>query len=203
MQLEPSGPPTEWPPLGLPTGSIRAILTLIVVGVVTHSVVTQRDLDVLWTETLLIALAHYFTARRFVALPQDVVTRLQSEGVIERESNPLFLPRHSIRLILLAVFGGLAYWLHQQGRLLNGKELPLFLIVAAYVLGAFLRTLSGWLTKSTGRKPSSRWGDLKAIVVLLAVIFAAFTEVVPTMAELPSSVDRVGLALLLFYFGSR
>ena len=203
MQIEPSGPPTEWPPLGLPTGSIRALLTLIVVGVVTRGVVMQLKLDVLWTETLLIALAHYFTSRRFVALPPDVVQRLQSEGVIERESNPLFLPRHSIRLILLGTFGGLAYWLYQQGRLFDANELPLLLIVAAYGLGAIIRSLMSWLSRSTGRKPSSRWGDLKAIVVLIAVCFAALTEVVPPLADLPPTVDRVSLALLLFYFGSR
>jgi hypothetical protein len=203
MQIEPTGPPTHWPPLGLPTGSIRAILTLIVVGVVTHAIVTEQQLDVLWTETLLIALAHYFTSRRFVALSPDVIKRLQAEGVLDRESNPLFLPRNSIRIILVAIFAGLAWWLYHEGRLFKSHELTVLLIVAAYVLGAMVRGVSGWLSSKTGHRPSSRWGDMRALMVLGAVVFAALTEVLPTLSDVPPIVDRVGLSLLLFYFGSR
>jgi hypothetical protein len=204
MTLEPEGSPREWPPLGLPTGSIRALLALIVVAVVVHAVVKKGgQLDALWTETLLIALAHYFTSRRFVALSPTVVKHLQDEGILEREHHPLYLPRHTIRLVLLVVFGGLAWWLQTQGRLFEPRSLTLLLVVAAYVLGALVRNISGWFSAKTGRRPSSRWGDLKAILVLLGVTFAAMTEIVPNLANLPEGIDRVALSMLLFYFGSR
>jgi len=54
------GSPKTWPPLGLPTGSVRALLTLIVVSVVITQLSLNREVNPLWTETLLIALAHYF-----------------------------------------------------------------------------------------------------------------------------------------------
>jgi hypothetical protein len=79
------GSPKTWPPLGLPTGSVRALLTLIIVAVVVAKYALGQDLDVLWIETLLIALAHYFTTRRFVALPPQVLQRLEQEGVIAQE----------------------------------------------------------------------------------------------------------------------
>ena len=96
-----------WPPLGLPTGSVRALLTLLIVAVVIVQTVRGQEIEILWAETLMIAMAHYFTTRRFLNLPPDVIRRLAKEGHVEPEANPLFLPRFSIRLILLAIFAGL------------------------------------------------------------------------------------------------
>ncbi len=203
MSLEPDGSPKSWPPLGLPTGSVRALLTMAVIGVVVNSVVRGTKLDELWTETLLIALAHYYTARRFVALPPDVVKRLTNDGLLDQEAHPLYLPKHSIRILILAAFGGLGFWLYKQGRLWEPRALTLLMIVAAYVLGSIVRGIGSWFASKTGKRPSSRWGDLKAIVVLLAIAIAAATELMPDLANLPPEIDRIALAMLLFYFGSR
>ena len=85
MNSEFEGSPRGWPPLGLPIGSVRALLTIIVMTVVMTRLVRDLPVDVLWIQTLLIALAHYFTSRRFVTLPPDVIARLEQDGVIERE----------------------------------------------------------------------------------------------------------------------
>src|SRR5262245_17810489 len=87
--------PAARPPLGLPTGSVRALLTLLIVAVVVCETVRGRPVTELWSETLLIALAHYFTSRRFVGLSPQVLGQLERAGHIPQESNPLFLPRHS------------------------------------------------------------------------------------------------------------
>jgi hypothetical protein len=63
--------PTTRPPLGLPSGSVRALLTLLIVAVVMAQVVRGREVEPLWTETLMIALAHYLTSRRFLHLVPD------------------------------------------------------------------------------------------------------------------------------------
>ena len=203
MSFEPKGSPETWPPLGLPTGSVRALLTLTVVGVVIHSVVRQHSLDIIWTETLLIALAWYFTSRRFVALPPAVIERLQNEGVIEQESSPLFLPRHSIRFLLTASFTGLGIWLYQQGRIFNAREFTLLLLVYSFVLGAILRNIAGWFYSRKLKRRSSGWGHIKAATVLLVVGFAAFAELMPDRGPIPVEFDRIALAMMLFYFGSR
>src|SRR5437016_928678 len=103
-------PLSNRPPLGLPNGSVRALLTLLVVAVVITQVCRRREIEPLWTETLMIALAHYFTSRRFIHLAPDVIRRLEVEGHVEVESNPLYLPRHSIRAIILLAFAGLAIY---------------------------------------------------------------------------------------------
>ena len=201
--LEPEGSPKYWPPLGLPVGSVRAILTLFVVAIVTVSVARGHDLDLIWTETLLIALAHYFTSRRFVSLPPEVLKRIQEEGLIEKEQHPLFLPRHSIRLLILAAFVGLGVFLYQHHRLMEPRAVSLLGIVAAYVLGAMFRRVGAWFGSHTGHRPSSAWGDFKAIVVLLAVGIAGVPELFEMPDFLPDMAHRVALGMMLFYFGSR
>src|SRR6266481_1402574 len=114
-------PTTNRPPLGLPNGSVRALLTLLVVAVVITQVCRQKDIEPLWTETLMIALAHYFTSRRFIHFTPEVIRRLEAEGHVEVESNPLYLPRHSIRVLILLAFTGLAVYAYRTKQLF---ELP-------------------------------------------------------------------------------
>lgn len=194
--------PRKRPPLGLPVRSVRALLTLFVVGVVVRSVALGRDLDILWIETLLIALAHYFTTRRFIDLPPEVVRRIRAEGLVEDERHPLFLPRHSIRFLLIAAFAGLGVYLYQEGRLFEPRSLSLLGIVSAYVIGCLMRGFAVWLGRRREEPVSSLWGDLRALIVLATVVVAGLPELLGT-DPWPLDFQRVALALLLFYFGSR
>ena len=203
MTLEPEGSPKYWPPLGLPIGSVRAILTLFVVLIVTLSVARGHDLDLVWTETLLIALAHYFTSRRFVALPPDVLARIQREGVLEQEGNPLFLPRHSIRLLIVGAFIALGVYLYRQNRLWEPRAVSLLGIVFAYALGAIVRNIGSWFGRGTRQPTKAGWGDFKAIVVLLAMAVAGVPELLSMPDLLPPMTHKISLGLMLFYFGSR
>ena len=203
MTLEPQGSPKYWPPLGLPVGSVRAILTLSVVAIVISSVARGYDLDLLWTETLLIALAHYFTSRRFVSLPPEVLARIQQEGILEKDRPPLYLPRHSIRLLIIGSFIALGVYLFRQNRLWEPRAVSLLGIVAAYALGAIIRSISSWFGSRTGRRASAGWGDFKAIIVLLAMAVAGIPEIISMPELLPSIIHKIALGLMLFYFGSR
>ena len=198
------GSPKSWPPLGLPVGSVRALLTLGIVGVVCMNLVRGDPPDVLWVETLLIALAHYFTSRRFVSLPADVVKRLEAEGVLENERQPLFLPRHSIRFLILGAFVGLAVYLHRENRLLNnGDAISLLGIVFAYLLGSAVRTVTGWLSRNRKTPPKRFWADARAVIVLAALATIAIPQFLDQRQVFHDNVHRAALGLVLFYFGSR
>ncbi len=157
----------------------------------------------IWSETLMIALAHYFTSRRFVSLPPEVLARIQKEGVLEYEGNPLFLPRHSIRLLIVGSFIALGVFLYRQQRLWEPRAISLPGIVAAYALGAIARSISSWFGSRTGRRASAGWGDFKAIIVLLAMAVAGVPELMSMPDLLPPMIHKISLALMLFYFGSR
>jgi len=191
------------PPLGLPNGSVRALLTLLVVGVVILQVVREREVEPLWAETLMITLAHYFTTRRFINLAPDVIRRLQIEGHVETESNPLYLPRHSIRVLLIATFVGLAVYLYQKDRLLHAQTLSLLGVILSYLLGNVMRFVLVWWTKGRETATLRGWEDIKAVVVLLVLLVIAGAYAADRADLVPGVLRNVALGLVLFYFGSR
>ncbi|GDY07227.1 hypothetical protein LBMAG52_07130 [Planctomycetia bacterium] len=195
--------PKTWPPLGLPTGSVRALLTLIVVAVVIARTALGRSPDPLWIETLLIALAHYFTSRRFVSLTPAVLQRLEQEGVLEKERHPLYLPKNSIRTIVVGAFVGLGIYLYREPRLVTPEAVALLSMVFAYLLGAIVRSITGWFAKRRSQPITGVWGDIKALIVLGAIVIAAVPALFDVGMQLPPLVDRIALGLTLFYFGSR
>lgn len=179
------------PPLGLPSGSIRALLTLQIVAVVVVQILRGQDVELLWTETLMIALAHYFTSRRLLNLSPDVLRRLAAEGQIDPESNPLFLPRHSIRALVIMAFVGVTFYLFQNQLLWESPALPLLGVVFAYLLGIVARA------KFRGAE------DLKAVVVLAVLGYAAVAYLAGFPRWVPDPLRNATLAMVLFYFGSR
>ena len=186
-----SEPSLDWPPLGLPRGSIRALMTLLIVAVVIVQLVRGQEVELLWAETLMIALAHYFTSRRSLNLPPDVIRRLAAEGHVETKA-PLFLPRYSIRVILVLAFVGLAVYLYRQNRLFEPQALSVLGVVFAYFLGVVLRF---------GR--FRVWEDLKAGVVLLVLVYTAGAYLANQPDLVPYQLRDITLGLTLFYFGSR
>src|SRR5436190_15164116 len=90
--------------LGLPPGSIRALLTLLTVGFIVVQTARGIQVSLLWFESLMIVLAHYFAHRRLVPLSPGVREKLKAENLIEDEPNPLYLPRHSLRTIIVMAF---------------------------------------------------------------------------------------------------
>ena len=203
MDQEFAGSPKTWPPLGLPTGSVRALLTLIVVAVVVTKMVFHHFPNSIWIETLLIALAHYFTSRRFVSLSPEVMRRLEDDGAIDRERHPLYLPKNTIRFAIIAAFVGLGIHLYREGRLLDEKTIALLSMVFAYLLGAIVGGISNWFSRRRSQPASGTWGDIKALIVLTAILLVAVVELLDQGAMLHPLIERIALGLTLFYFGSR
>ena len=189
---KPSPPSEVRPPLGLPQGSVRALLTLLIVAVVIVQLGRGREVELLWSETLMIALAHYFTSRRFIRLSPEVIRRLTEEGQIEAEAHPLYLPRCSIRAILILAFVGLVVYLYRQDRLFHSQAISILGVVFAYLLGivARIRSVRGW-------------EDLKAIIVLLVLLCTAVPYLMDQGELVPHQLRDITLGLVLFYFGSR
>jgi hypothetical protein len=185
-------PSATRPPLWLPSGSIRALLTLLIVAVVIVQLGRGREVELLWTETLMIALAHYFTSRRFIKLPPEVIRLLVEEGRIEEEARPLFLPRYTIRVVLVLAFLGLAVYLYQQERLFTSQALSILGVVLAYLLGIVARV-----------KSVRGWEDWKAAIVLLVLLCTAGAYLADRADLIPRTMRDIALGLVLFYFGSR
>jgi len=93
-------------PLGLPSGSIRALLALTIVAIVNYQLLTGLKVSLLLSETLMIILAHYFAARRHpIKLPPELQQQLQNNAATQQQAQPLWLPSGSVRLLILMMFG--------------------------------------------------------------------------------------------------
>ncbi|MEX0714997.1 MAG: hypothetical protein WD066_00340 [Planctomycetaceae bacterium] len=192
-------------PLGMPAGSVRALLTLIIVGVVVVRTIRELPMGLLLAETLMVALAHYFTSRRLVKLPAAVKTQLEAEGLLDRDERPLYLPRNSVRVLIVGAFVGTAAYMAWSERLMAPEALATLGIVLAYFLGlAATGVMEWWAKKHPARDETVvLWEDAKAAVVLLVTVAFAVANLAGAADGLPPWATNATFALILFYFGSR
>ena len=190
-------------PLGLPSGSVRALLTLIVVGVTCVDIVKGLPIEAVWAETLMVALAHYFTSRRFIQLPPEMLKRLEADDVIQKEPLPLYLPRGTIRLIILGSFIGVGVYQYRQGLLDQPSTLAIFITLMAYFAGTTVRGVLNWWYRGKNVPQSRWWADTKAITVLVALVVTSLLQVLGSQSHAPLWLENVTMAMVLFYFGSR
>jgi hypothetical protein len=204
-----TGPTKIRHPLGLPAGSVRGLLTMMVVGFVVAQTAKGESVGLLWSETLMIVLAHYFTSRRFVELPPGVRAELEAQGLLPVDQQPLYLPKHTIRGVIVLAFAGLAYWLHREGRLFERQSVAILGTVAAYFLGLFTQAVVKWWTRRRGQRTIPWWDDLKAVVTLGVVTLTLVVELLGWKLEAfgvgiqPQDLENATLGIVLFYFGSR
>ena len=203
LRIDNLSKPSSRPPLGLPNGSVRALLTILIVAVVIAQVARGQVVSTLWTETLMIAPAHYFSTRRFIKLPPELIHQLEAAGAVETELHPLFLPNRSIRIMIFAAFGGLAVYLYAQGRLFDSGALSILGVVFAYFFGTIARMALHWWTKGKQTHAVRGWQDIKAIAVIAVLAFTAALYLFNPGHPPPTGLRNTTLGMVLFYFGSR
>lgn len=191
-------------PLGLPAGSVRALLALLIVAVVVVEMLRGHNLDLLWSETLMIVLAHYFATRRKLRIPPDILRQLQEENEFSTEPHPLYLPRYTVRLMIILAFLVTAVYLHKQGQLWQPQVLSVLGMVGAYLLGVVGRWAFGWIVAGNEQSLlATTIADFKAFAVLTVLGLTAAAYLIDQPQLLPPFLQQATLGLTLFYFGSR
>lgn len=194
-------PPLDWRKihaLGLPAGSVRALLALGVVGTVSGLIIRDpgKPLPDHLESLLFVVIGHYFAAR--------------GQAVIDPANGPppLFLPRGSVRLLLVAALVTVGVLVYREVGLQALRGLFTLILVFAFLLGLLLARVGRWLKRR--RSSPSRWfSDLQALVGLLAVAALSvqlFVGVFPGPESL--GIGRLGVeqglaGLIGFYFGAR
>ena len=198
--------------LGLPEGSIRAVLALAIFATIWILLARQPGEVVpdYLRDLLFIVMGHYFAARRS---PTVMATAPKGPA-------PLFLPRGSIRLVIFAGFAAVGVLLYRQGHLLDPAHNPgvvTLMLVAGFLLGVTLARIGDWW-KSRGHRVSRGVEDVKAVVAMLsaaALILMVWNRYDPLLiprpamfAKMPVRYGDYGLehlfgAIVGFYFGSR
>jgi hypothetical protein len=190
-------------PLGLPPGSVRALVALTIVAVFALLTLGGTSAGPQLSEAMLIVLAHYFASRQLVTVPKALRQQLQAQGLVQEEPSPLWLPRNSVRLLILACLLATLVILLLRGQLFLSGVLDNLVLVSAYLLGVVVQLLR----QRRLQRPLSRWGrawvHLKALLVLLACALILLFALGGALADLPDWVEQLLLGWVLFYFGSR
>ena len=183
--------------LGLPGGSVRALLALGVVGTVCGLLLRDpsQALPEHLESLLFVVLGHYFAAR-------GSATSDPAAG-----PPPLWLPRGSVRLLLVAALTTVGVVIVRQGGVESARGVVTLVLVFAFLLGIVIARIARWWRR---RVPGGRvLQDISALIGLAAVgVLAAheFLGVLPGAEVL--SFGRIGPEQALagfvgFYFGAR
>lgn len=199
----------DWPRIhafGLPAGSVRALLAIVIFGAIWAWLLLrpERDVPEYLQNLLFIIMGHYFAARKEARRGEDF------------GPPPLYLPTGSVRLILIGGFVVVAFVLFRQDRLwladADGETVRhgilTLLLVAGFLLGVTVARLWALLTKNSALP---RWlEDLRAFVSIAAalLLLVLVFEIIDVSNVVPvrlggSGVNGLLAAIVGFYFGSR
>ncbi len=201
--------------LGLPAGSVRALLAVLVFATVWGMLLLRPSQEVpdYLSALMFVIMGHYFAIRK-----RDAAEAAPGD---EPGPPPLFLPRGSIRLLLAAGSAAVAVVLYKRGvltRIDRNPGVTTLLLVGGFLIGVILNALTGWWRARVKRRHRAI-EDVQALaamaagVVLVALIWNRMFAVVP-IAEVESIFNSLGhlgrlgpehllAAVIGFYFGSR
>jgi hypothetical protein len=193
--------------LGLPAGSVRALLAFGVLGalwllVLKHGSAKMPMVFVYLQFLMLMIMAHYFTAHGHTI------------GEHISASSPLGLPRGSVRFLLLVGYAGLVIYLYRTQPEFEYPPtgdflLLLTLLVTGYFLGhyitAIIRGMSGG-TLPFWYQDVCAWLALLAVIGLgiLLIVYLVINPNAPPEDKVETpTVDAILAAIVGYYFGAR
>ncbi|HYS70891.1 MAG TPA: hypothetical protein VEM95_00545 [Thermoplasmata archaeon] len=200
------GPPAPEPlpqPLGLPRHSVRATLALLLCGTLWYLALTERKIpDILWESGLLVV-AFYFGVRS--TAPAAPVATAATTADHVGGPQPLYLPRGSIRTVLLLGFFGIVAFDWYKGRTLPDTMILILQVLTSYVAGFVLSSILIWRARR-GAKPIRLVATLRHLIAIgsLGIVAAMCgTFVLGTPTWMPNIPENFLAWTVAFYFGSR
>lgn len=194
---------------GMPEGSVRAALALLICGLIWALQLFHVDVaaPAYLRDLLFIILGHYFASRQ------------SAESAPVPGPPPLFLPRGTVRLALIVGFGVTAVALDRQGALrpLGRTQASVTtMLVAGFLLGFIVNRVSTWIR---GIRPPRIVEDLRATAAVVAAVglvllvaersFPALALPDPALRDrlhawvAGHAVEQLLASVVGFYFGAR
>jgi len=181
------------PPLGLPAGSVRALLALILSATLWYLIAKDRLVPDYLADTAFLAVAFYFGARTS-----------DEEAKSERpRRQPLFLPRGIVRGVIALGFFGVYGLLWYQQRAIPDYITAIAELLLGYVVGVAVSVAINSSAKRSSPGMRSAFGHARALLCLVGVSFLSLAAVLGFNDAVPPIYITALQFLVSFYFGSR
>jgi DNA-directed RNA polymerase subunit RPC12/RpoP len=178
-------------PLGLPKGSVRALVALLMTGACAVLVVRGHDVPGSLASLLLTIIAFYFGFRSEAATLSDRVYDPSA-----RREHPLYLPAGAIRTLLILACLCAALSLLYRGRMVTVPvHLELFVILAGLIAGRYFSRIV--------RGGGAGLAHAKAALAVAMAAGLAWLFGTETYLSLSPHVVMLLCAAISFYYGSR
>ncbi len=186
-------------PLGLPPGSVRALLLLGLVARVILDLRAGQEPASWLLLSVMMAAAAYFSARA-----SSAAAGAGASGEPTRTTAPLGLPAGTIRLLLLAAAGYAVFLLYDRYGTgsVEPQQSPALWLLAAFVLGVIVRVVA--LKFARPQDAGTGWGwHLQALTVLLAVGGLVAIGATGRQSEVAQWIQVLLAAGPIYYFATR
>ena len=185
------------PPLGLPPGSVRAALALILCGRVWYLVVKERPVPTILAESALFVVAFYFVVRSTTRPPAAAPSQIVAQ--------PLHLPRGAVRSILVLGFFGVIAVTWYLGRPVPQVLNFILQVLVSYLIGVAISAVVHRIRREGGAPSRAfvvfRNVNAVASLAVTSVICASILSGLPV--SLPISTENFLAGTIAYYFGSR
>lgn len=135
-------------PLGMPRGTVRALITLLIVSFPFTYILTGQEIPGLIVNAIFIVVAFYFETRRGSKQKLDIIEEIkypeETQSKYEIDKHPLYLPKFSVRImlvIMLVLIIILNFFYTQVTFEVTNTLFDLLIIVVLFIFGAFFRTI--------------------------------------------------------------
>ena len=150
------GGKVEGLPLGMPRGTVRAFVTLLIVAFPFNYLIFIQEVPRLIINVIFVAVAFYFQTRKgqkeeeVRQIVHEVKNPIKIHDELKKQKKPLYLPKYSVRTLLFTMLIVILIW-NTLGPQLAFRAtetlIDLVLIVGLFSLGRLLRYI-GFLRKN-------------------------------------------------------
>ena len=161
-------------PLGMPRGTVRAFITLLVITFPLIYIISGEQIPRLIVNAIFVLVAFYFQSRKektekIKHIIKEIKNPEKYEEEMKREKKPLYLPKYTVRSLLLITLVAIV--------LLNflGPDVPfetttntlvdLLIIVVLFMAGAFLKRIGNSKEKDRIKNQLSSMEDYSTLSI--------------------------------------
>ncbi len=147
-------------PFGMPHGSVRAIIALLIVSFPFHYILLDKQIPDLITNVIFLIVAFYFEARKggeedIRKIVKHIINPEKYTAEKTKQKSPLYLPKYSVRISLITLLS-LTLIINSLGPNISfvskNTFADLLLIIFLFIIGTLIRGVANTREKRRIRK---------------------------------------------------